>query len=140
MGETALTDDHFCFVCGEKNPDGLRIVFEYPEPGRCRAVFTPEKRFQGWQDILHGGIISTLLDEALAHAYGGAARGAGEAAVTAEMTVKFKKPVRIGIPAVLEGRLIAVNGRVVECESVIRDMAGTELAAATGKLIKLKKA
>ncbi len=140
MGETALTDDHFCFVCGEKNPDGLRIVFEYPEPGRCRAVVTPERRFQGWQDILHGGIISTLLDEALAHAYGGAARGAGEAAVTAEMTVKFKKPVPIGKPVVLEGRMIAVNGRVIECESRLVDPDGTELAAATGKLIKLKKA
>ncbi|MHB8056087.1 MAG: PaaI family thioesterase, partial [Candidatus Aminicenantales bacterium] len=107
MAETAWADNHFCFVCGERNREGFRICFEYPEPGRCRAVVTPEPRFQGWKDILHGGIISTLLDEALAHAYGGLARGAGEAAVTAELTVKFKKPVKIGVPVVLEGRVIS---------------------------------
>jgi uncharacterized protein (TIGR00369 family) len=140
MSESELTDDHFCFVCGNRNPDGLRIVFEYPEPGRCRAVFTPERRFQGWQDILHGGIIATLLDEALAHAYGGADRGADEAAVTAELCVRFKKPVKIGILAVLEGRVVSIEGRIIAGESRILDAEGMELAAASGKLIKLKRA
>ncbi|MDD8025975.1 MAG: PaaI family thioesterase [Acidobacteriota bacterium] len=139
MSESALTDDHFCFACGENNPDGLRIAFEYPEPGRCRAAFTPERRFQGWQDILHGGIIATLLDEGLAHAYGGADRGGGEAAVTAELCVRFKKPVRIGRPIVLEGRVVSIEGRVIEGQSRILDQDGTELASATGKLIKIKK-
>lgn len=138
MSESRLVDDHFCFVCGSGNPDGLRIRFEYPEPGRCRAEFTPPRKFQGWQNILHGGIIATLLDEALAHAYGGAARGGGEAAVTAELSVKFKKPVRIGAPAFLEGRVISETSRLIEGESVLRDAAGVELAAATGKLIKLR--
>jgi len=139
MTEIALNDDHFCFACGDQNPDGLRIRFEYPEPGRCRAVVTPECRFQGWKDILHGGIISTLLDEAFAHAYGGVARGAGEAAVTAEMTVKFKKPVKIGVPVILEGRVLSASGRLIECESTLCDEAGTVLASAAGKLIKQKK-
>jgi uncharacterized protein (TIGR00369 family) len=141
MSETVLEDDHFCFVCGSRNPDGLRIRFEYPEPGLCRAVFIPPKKFQGWHGILHGGIISTLLDEAFAHAAGGADRSIeGLGAVTAEMTVRFKKPVRIGEPAFLEGRVLAVSGRVIECASTLRDAEGQELAAATGKLIKLKKA
>ena len=139
MSEKALTDDHFCFVCGAKNREGLRLRFEYPEPGRCRAVWTPERRFQGWKDILHGGIISTLLDEALAHAFGGRTRGAGEAAVTAEMTVKFKKPVKIGIPVVLEGKVLSTSSRLIECESALCDESGNVLASATGKLIKLKK-
>jgi uncharacterized protein (TIGR00369 family) len=132
-----LVDDHFCFACGERNPDGLRLRFEYPEPGRCRAEFVAPRKFQGWQGVLHGGIISALLDEAFAHALGGPERGAGEAAVTAEMTVRFKKPVRIGQKVFLEGRVIRVKGRLIDCESVLRDGAGTELASATGKLIKL---
>ena len=139
MTKIALTDDHFCFVCGVDNREGLRIRFEYPEPGRCRAVVVPERRFQGWMDILHGGIVSTLLDEAFAHAYGGRNRDTAEAAVTAEMTVRFKKPVKIGIPAILEGRVIGAAGRVIECESTLSDEAGTVLAAATGKLVKPKK-
>jgi uncharacterized protein (TIGR00369 family) len=139
MVQTEWADDHFCFVCGEHNREGLRIKFEYPEPGRCRAVLTPERRFQGWKDILHGGIISTLLDEAFAHAYGGQARGIGEAAVTAEMTVKFIRPVKIGVSVVLEGKVLSTTGRLIECESALCDESGTVLASATGKLIRPKK-
>ena len=139
MTETGWTDDHYCFVCGADNREGLRIEFEYPEPGRCRAVFIPERRFQGWKNILHGGIIATLLDEALAHAYGGRDRGAGEAAVTAELAVKFRKPVKIGEAVVLEGRVVSASGRVIEGESILSDESGSVLASATGKLIKPKK-
>jgi uncharacterized protein (TIGR00369 family) len=140
MSDTVLNDDHFCFACGSRNPDGLRIRFEYPEPGLCRAVFTPPKKYQGWHGILHGGIISTLLDEAFAHAAGGAERSVdGGVAVTAELSVRFKKPARIGEPAFLEGRVLSVKGRVIECESVLRDAGGQELASASGKLIKMKK-
>ncbi|MDI6739701.1 MAG: PaaI family thioesterase [Candidatus Edwardsbacteria bacterium] len=132
-----LTDDHFCFVCGRDNPDGLRIQFQYPEKGVCRAEFVPLQKFQGWKDILHGGIVSTLLDEALAHAVGGPARsGGGSYSVTAELTVRFKRPVPIGQLVILEGRVIRDKGKVIECESSLKDMAGVELASATGKLIR----
>ena len=140
MPDVALNDDHFCFVCGKNNPDGLRIKFEYPAPGTCRAEFTPPKKFQGWQGILHGGIVSTLLDEALAHAVGGPVRGGGgSGAVTAEITVRFKRPVRIGQPVVLEGTVLSDKGRVVECESVLKDNDGNELASAKGKLVRPKR-
>lgn len=135
-----LVDDHFCFACGENNPDGLRLNFEYPEPGRCRAEFIPTAKFQGWKDVLHGGIVSTLLDEALAHALGGAERGGGgSGAVTAELSVRFKRPVPIGHRVVLTGRVIEVKGRVAEAESEITDEQGTVLASASGKLVKPKK-
>jgi len=140
MADVELKDDHYCFACGERNPDGLRLKISYPEPGRCRIEFVPERKYQGWEGVMHGGIISTILDEAFAHALGGPDRAPGEAAVTAEMTVRFKKPVRIGRKLVAEGRVTNVKGRVVECESVIRDESGLELASAAGKLVRLKKA
>ena len=140
MTDFPLTDDHLCFACGDLNADGLRVKFEYPEPGRCRAGFVAVPKFQGWRGILHGGIIATLLDEAFAHARGGPGRGEGEAAVTAEMTIKFKKPVRTGERVVIEGRVVGEHGRVVECESTLSDESGAILASAAGKLIKLKKA
>jgi uncharacterized protein (TIGR00369 family) len=138
MSQPELQDDHFCFACGDRNPDGLRLHIEYPAPGRSRMEFVPPKKFQGWQDVLHGGIIATILDEAFAHALGGAARAAGQAAVTAEMTLRFKKPVRIGERVIIEGRVVGEKGRIVECESVMRDESGRELASATGKLIRIK--
>lgn len=134
-----LNDDHFCFACGKDNPDGLQVKFEYPQPGICRAEFTPPRKFQGWQGILHGGIVSTLLDEALAHAVGGAERGGGgSGAVTAEITVRFKRPVPIGQIVILEGRVIQDRGKMVECGSSLKDMAGVVLVSAAGKLIRPK--
>ncbi len=137
--DLTLVDDHFCFACGKNNPDGLGLKFEYPEPGRCRAEFVPAEKFQGWKGVLHGGIISTLLDEALAHALGSSESGAGgSGAVTAELLVRFKKPVPIGQKAVLTGRVSSVKGRVAEAESELADESGTVLASATGKLVKPK--
>jgi len=133
-----VVDDHFCFACGGANPDGLRLRFEYPEPGRCRAEFVPARKFQGWKDILHGGIIATLLDESFAHALGGPDRGSGTSAVTAEMTVRFKKPAAIGRKLILEGWVVGRDRRVVLCESVLKDEAGTEIASAKGKLVLTK--
>lgn len=135
-----LNDDHFCFACGDKNPDGLHLKFTYPKAGQCRAEFFPPAKFQGWQGILHGGIVSTLLDEALAHAVGGAERGGGgSGAVTAELTVRFKKPVKIGERIILTGRVVSDKGRMVEAESEIADRQGNILASATGKLVRPAK-
>ncbi|MBM3294770.1 MAG: PaaI family thioesterase [Candidatus Aminicenantes bacterium] len=133
-----ITDDHFCFACGQDNPDGLRLRMEYPGPGRCRAEFVPGRKFQGWLGILHGGIISTLLDEGFAHAYGGVERGRGAAAVTAEMTVRFKKPAKTGQKCVLEGRVVGRDRKIITCKSVLKDEDGVEIASATGKLILVK--
>jgi uncharacterized protein (TIGR00369 family) len=132
-----LNDDHFCFVCGKNNPDGLHLKFEYPRPGTCRAEFVPAQKYQGWQGILHGGIVSTLLDEALAHAAGGSEGGGGASgAVTAELTVRFKKPVKIGEKVVLAGKVTEDKGRMVEAESNISDHQGNVLASASGKLVR----
>jgi uncharacterized protein (TIGR00369 family) len=140
MSQRQLKDDHFCFACGALNPDGLRLKITYPERGRCRIEFVPERKHQGWAGVLHGGLIATILDEAFAHALGGADRGAGEPAVTAKMTVRFKKPAKIGARILAEGWVVSSKGRVVECESLMRDEFGEELASASGKLIRLKPA
>jgi len=135
-----LNDDHLCFACGDKNPDGLQIKFTYPETGQCRAEFVPPVKFQGWQGILHGGIVSTLLDEALAHAAGGSEGGGGASgAVTAELTIRFKKPVKIGECIILIGRVVNDKGRMVEAESELTDRQGNILASATGKLVRPAK-
>lgn len=139
MSSLNLVDDHGCFACGKNNPDGLKLIFDYPGPGRCRAEFVPSAKFQGWQGVLHGGIVSTLLDEALAHALGGAERGGGgSGAVTAELKVRFKKPVPVGSKLILTGRVLGTKGRVAEAESEIADEQGNILASAAGKLVKPK--
>lgn len=132
-----LIDDQVCFACGSKNSHGLKLEFHYPKPGACQAEFIPEQKYQGWKGMLHGGIISTLLDEALAHAAGGAEGGGGASgAVTAELTVRFKKTVRIGSKIILSGKVEKDNGKIVEASSEITDETGLVLASAKGKLVR----
>ena len=94
MGEPDIRGfqrDDFCFACGQQNEGGLRLQ---PEAGQGRAVvrWTPPPHYQGYAGVLHGGIISTILDEAMAHA---AISLVGRAA-TAELSLQFLKPVMIG--------------------------------------------
>jgi len=67
-GITAF-DDHYCFVCGPDNPRGLKIKVKYfPEDMAAETELALSREFQGWADVIHGGILSTLLDEMMAHA------------------------------------------------------------------------
>lgn len=83
--------DDYCFACGAQNPGGLRLTPEV-EDGQATMRWIPPSHYQGFAGILHGGIISTLLDETMAHA---ALNLVGRAA-TAELSLQFLKPVRTG--------------------------------------------
>jgi uncharacterized protein (TIGR00369 family) len=94
MGEPngqGFSRDDFCFACGQQNESGLRLQ---PVAGEGRAVaqWTPPVHYQGYAGVLHGGIISTILDELMAHA---AISLVGRAA-TAELSLQFLKPVMTG--------------------------------------------
>jgi acyl-coenzyme A thioesterase PaaI-like protein len=58
-------NSRMCFVCGIDNPIGLHLSFYTDDEGRCIARFRPGPEHQGYPGHLHGGIISTLLDEAM---------------------------------------------------------------------------
>ncbi|MEJ2698570.1 MAG: PaaI family thioesterase [Desulfuromonadales bacterium] len=100
-----------CFVCGTDNPDGMKAPFEVNREDRtshCRMVIPG--RFQGWRDVIHGGILATLLDEACVHA----CRTVGPFPVTAEMTVKFRRPVMAGTEIVVRGGVTGQRRRLIE--------------------------
>lgn len=81
-----------CFGCGKKNECGLKLDISYfGNRAESKKIF--DERFQGWDGIVHGGIITTAIDEVMAYAVGSAT---GKTGVTAELTIRFKKPVRIG--------------------------------------------
>ena len=130
-----LEDDGWCFACGRNNPEGLRLSFERSERG-VRTFFIAEKKHQGYKGIVHGGILSTLLDEAAAHA--AIARGITPA--TAEMTVRFKSPLFVGERAIIEGWAEDVKEsrggeiKIVEAGSEVRTEGGKVVASASVKL------
>ncbi len=86
-----LRNDNMCFACGKDNPIGLKLNFELKEENIAEAVFSPDKAHQGYGGIMHGGLVTTLLDEAMAKVL----ELNKVAAVTGEVNVRFKKSVNI---------------------------------------------
>jgi uncharacterized protein (TIGR00369 family) len=129
-----LEDDHYCFACGIENPIGLKIVFETTQDGVV-ANFIPTKEYQGYVGMLHGGIISTLLDEAMAQAV----IAKGNQAVTARMEVQFKKPIVIGEIICLKGRVTQEKGRIIETYGEI-EQNGQITAVATASFLIVRQA
>jgi uncharacterized protein (TIGR00369 family) len=129
-------DDRVCFVCGEKNPLGLKLRLRTdPDRGESLAEVNFAEHFQGWAGIVHGGLVATVLDEAMIYAAG----AKGFKCVTGEMTVRYVQPASTGIPYTLKGRFVEDQGRIVLAESFLLDSEGEEVARASGKLFKIDR-
>ncbi len=126
-----------CFVCGTENPLGLNLEFR-AEPGQVRARFEPRREHAGFQDTVHGGLTSTVLDEAMVWACGAAT---GRFTYCAELTVRFVQPVRPGTVCEVIGRLKQNRrNRLLVAESELRGPTGALLAEATGKYMPIPEA
>ncbi|OGD17866.1 MAG: hypothetical protein A2V76_01670 [Candidatus Aminicenantes bacterium RBG_16_63_14] len=133
--EEKFRDDRVCFVCGEKNPAGLKLRIRVDaKRGESAADVTFPEHFQGWAKIVHGGLLATVLDEAMIYAAG----AKGLKCVTGEMTVRYVKPASTGIAYALRGRFLEDKGRIVLAESSLLDSEGQEVAKALGKLFKTR--
>lgn len=119
-----------CFVCGDNNDNGLKIRFLADVHGAI-AHYTVEDRFQGYMGILHGGITSTLLDEIMVKAV----YAHGVVAVTAEMTVRFKKPIRTDDRLTLTARVIEKRERVFTAQGEIHRQDGELVASSSAKYL-----
>lgn len=123
-------DDGRCFACGPENPIGIHLHFEGNADG-VHARATLGEQFQGWRGIAHGGIALALLDEAMAHAAG----YAGYRGVTGSMNARFRKPVPLGSPIDIEGRIKWMRRSVLEIEASVRDAEGSVLVEAEGRFV-----
>lgn len=123
-----LTDDNYCFICGEKNPKGLNLSFMETDSG-VSAVFVLDKEYQGYKGIIHGGLIAAILDEAMIKA----ANQKGYTAVTAELTVRFKSPLMINQKARVDGKVLKESRKVLRATASLK-REGVIIAEADGKL------
>jgi uncharacterized protein (TIGR00369 family) len=97
-----------CFGCGTSNPDGMRLRFTYDEERGCFVCkFRLGKCYTGPPGHCHGGIIATILDEAM----GKVNKLRNVVALTSEITVKYLKPVPLKQPLHVESREVSVEGR-----------------------------
>jgi uncharacterized protein (TIGR00369 family) len=133
------TKDHaipknYCFGCGPDNPDGMHLKFHLDEERR-RFVsnFKLSSRYVGPPAHAHGGIIATILDEAM----GKVNKIRHVVALTKEMTIEYVRPVPLGKQLTVEGRERSVRGRVHTNTAEIRNEKGEVLARSKGKFIAI---
>jgi uncharacterized protein (TIGR00369 family) len=130
MGTKMLILDDYCFVCGKDNPKGLRVKFRYGN-GHAEAEFVLDREYQGYKDIVHGGIISCIIDEACAYA----TLSLGVKAYTAKMYVRFRRPVRTGELLSVTSNAKMLKSKLIEAQAQIKDSRGNIVAEGDARFI-----
>jgi acyl-coenzyme A thioesterase PaaI-like protein len=131
-----------CFVCGIKNPVGLHLKFYETGPGEVEAQFEPPDHFQGYPDVLHGGITASALDEIVSRA----AMTSDHLGFmfTAKLEIRYRKPVPLGQTLTLKGKMLRKKGKLsfaegqllladgsvgAEAEAILSDVPDMDLSA-----------
>ena len=129
------TSDNYCFVCGKDNPQGFQIKVRYEEAElAAETELSIPREYQGWAEVIHGGILSTLLDELMAHAIWHFA-GPG---LTISLEVRFHAPLKPDEAIRVRGVMHTPNGsrRLAEGE-IIRISDGQRIASGKSRFLLL---
>ena len=121
-----------CFGCGGKNEVGMKLTFDLDvDQRRTHGNFVLGPNYAGGAGFAHGGIIAVLLDEAM----GKLSKLTDERAVTAELSIEYKKPVPVDAEIVVAGWQEEVKGRNRFRIGEIRDAQGNLLARGRGRFV-----
>lgn len=118
-----------CFGCSRTNKDGLHLPIYFSEKG-CYSITSIPEKFCGFEGLVHGGIIATLLDEIAAwtiiiHLL--------KMGITQEVKIKYLKPVKTNTPIILEGTIVSQNKEKAIIKSFIKDKENNYLAECESK-------
>ncbi len=116
--------NEFCFACGEENPIGLKLKPVY-DGEKVRAEFIGGKFHQGWNNVIHGGILYTLLDEVTAYAILCCGIDFG---VTAKSEMRFKQVAPINEPIQISAWVTKLTKRLAETKGVLALKDSTVIA------------
>ena len=122
-----------CVVCGRENQRGLNLRFRV-EGSEVRSEVPFNDEFCGFKDVVHGGILTAVLDEAMGWAAGYNTKRMCQAA---EMTIRFVRPVRAGEKVEIVAWLDRDRRRVIEASGEIRTPSGEVLVRGSGKFMPL---
>ncbi len=122
-----------CFACGPNNPIGLRLEFR-SEGEEYVTEFRPDERHQGYDGIVHGGLVATVLDEVMARMLW----HRGLPFATAELTVRYRMPLRVGSRAEFRARITRQRSRLIEGEAKATAEDGSVIATASGRFLPVR--
>jgi acyl-coenzyme A thioesterase PaaI-like protein len=131
-----LPHTHGCFVCGESNSSGLKLRFQ-TDGQKVSSKFIPRPEHIGFRGTVHGGIISTVLDEIMVWA---CAVPKGQFSYCAELNVRFASPLKPEQATLATAELTRDNrGRLFEASAELRTASGELIATATGKYLPINE-
>jgi uncharacterized protein (TIGR00369 family) len=126
-----------CFVCGtpEENSRSLGVdIFWNSEEKKTEISISPDFTWCGYEGVVHGGIIASVFDDAMAWAV---KQETGSWAVTGEMSVRYLRPVKAGTMYHVEGRVEKISGRRINASAVMTEDGGRKAAEASALFIGL---
>lgn len=127
-----------CLVCGRDNPHGLHLHLHVDDStGRVETTFTPQSHHIGFEGILHGGVLATVLDEAMVWAATWQGR---RFCVCGEMTVRFRQSPSIGHALRVTAEVLQQRAKLVQTSGAVTDSDGRVVATASGKYVPLDDA
>ena len=126
-----ISDDNRCFVCGKNNDRGLQFEFRFnKETNEAESNILFAGYYQGWKGIVHGGLLSTVLDEIQIKA----ASFNNYRCVTAELTIKYKRPVKTENQYFLRSKITNITEKIIYTEASLIDNNSKIMVAAKAKL------
>ena len=133
--KTKQPNSRMCFICGLENPVGLHLHIYETAPGEVEAAYTAPQHFQGYPGVLHGGIVSAILDELSARSQMGTDPLTPRFMFTARLEIKYRKNVPIGVPLRIVGKAGKSRARSAEAWAGIYEAASGELLAEADALL-----
>ena len=124
-----------CLVCGRDNAYGLKLsLFVDPANGLVHVDFSPRPMHVGFQGVVHGGVLATIIDEAMVWAATWANK---RFCLCGEMSVRFRRPAEVGEALHLEARVEFSRPKLVQTMATIRTREGSVVAAGEGKYVPM---
>ena len=120
------SDANHCFVCGPGNPIGLKLSFRL-EDDICHSEFTPGADHCGYDQVTHGGIVFSALDDVMANWL----FLKGFRAFTAKCDIRYRDALPIGTKVRLEGRCIKQKARLTQMKGLMIRNDTNEVVAET---------
>jgi acyl-coenzyme A thioesterase PaaI-like protein len=117
-----------CVVCGTENATGFQLTYTTETAGRVSALWTPTARYEGFKGLVHGGVLATVLDEAMAKAV----ISLRLEALTGDLRVRFRHYVTPGEPLQVTGWVVSHRGRLLKVEAAVCTLDGEERCHAWG--------
>ncbi len=133
-----LPNSRFCFACGLENNLGLKLTFYDDGQGGAVGEYSIAKEYESYPGIAHGGIVATIMDEALIRAL--ILEDHNRMFYTARLNTRLRKHVPVETPLHIHARVLSDRGRVAEAESKIYNEEGDLLAEAQGLMMAIPEA